>query len=93
MAIRVFSTFFVVVIMASLTATAEEKRSLKIWRDNKLTQDQPFPARVIAVKPSWVGYHLLLEEISGERLCVAQVWETTGLVYHSLDKSKELVRK
>ena len=98
LAARVFSILAIVVAAATLTTAAEEKQSpkeeKKFWTGNKLTQDQPFPARVIAVKPSWVGYHLLLEEMgSGERLCVARIWETTGLDYSLLEKSKETVKE
>jgi hypothetical protein len=63
-----------------------------IWTGNKLTSAQPFPAAVRAVLPSWVGYHLLLEEIGGEgRLCIARVWITAPLEYTIVaDRAKEV---
>lgn len=79
------------IVLASLESRADES---KIWLDNKLTEDQPFPARVLAVLPSWVGYHLLLEEINGkERLCVAQAWITVGLRYRLLEEPKVTIKE
>ena len=49
---------------------------LPIWQGNKLTPEQPFPARVKAISGSWVGYTLLLEEITEEkpgRACLAVI--------------------
>lgn len=60
-------------------ALAEED---KLWTGNKLTAALPFPAKVIAVQPSWVGYTLLLQEIAGEaRLCEVMISITGGLQY------------
>jgi hypothetical protein len=59
------------------------------WSDNKITPGQPFPAKVCAVATSWVGYHLLLEELGGtHRLCVARLWMTAPLEYIVLDTTK-----
>ena len=49
---------------------------LPIWQGNKLTPGQPFPARVKAIGGSWVGYTLLVEEITDNkpvRCCLASV--------------------
>ena len=59
------------------------------WSGNKVTPDQPFPAKVCAVAPSWVGDHLLLEEIGGtHRLCIARLWLNAPLEYLILDAAK-----
>ena len=69
----------------SSRAQAEEK----FWSGNKITPDQPFPAKVCAVATSWVGYHLLLMEIGGtHRLCIARLWMTLPLDYTVLDTAK-----
>ena len=55
----------------------------RLWQDNRITQKQPFPARVLEVVPSWIGYSMLLEEITeGEpRYCIAKLWSTDELGY------------
>ena len=73
---------------------AETRADGELWSKNKLTPDQPFPAKVLAILPSWVGYHLLLEEIGGkQRLCVARVSETVGLEYRMLNETTRSVMK
>ena len=67
---------FIILILASgcLRSGGEEAR---LWHDNKLTPEQPFPARVRvrAVWSGWEGCFLLLEEVGGsqERLCIAKI--------------------
>ena len=65
---------FIILILASgcLRSGGEEAR---LWHDNKLTPEQPFPARVRAVWSGWEGYFLLLEEVGGSqgRLCIAKI--------------------
>ena len=71
----------------SFSAFAAEER---FWSDNKITPDQPFPARVRAVAQSWVGYELLLEEIGGEqRLCFAHINVTLPLTYTIVADTKK----
>jgi hypothetical protein len=43
----------------------------ELWNGNKFTPEQPFPAKVRAVRVGWEGDYLLLEEIGGteKRLC------------------------
>lgn len=61
----------------------------QLWTDNKMTPDQPFPARVRAVLQSWGGYDLLLEEIGGERLCFAHVQMSAPLSYTLVTDPKQ----
>jgi hypothetical protein len=65
---------FIMLILASscLRSVGEEAR---LWHDNKLTPEQPFPARVRAVWSGWEGCFLLLEEVGGAqgRLCIAKI--------------------
>lgn len=61
----------------------------ELWTGNKMTSDQPFPARVRAVSQSWVGYVLLLEEIGGERLCFAEVNIMAPLTYTLVANPKQ----
>ena len=62
---------------------ANANRDRRLWHGNRITPEQPFPARVIGVIPSWVGYALLLEEIADEtpRYCVAYIRATQQLEY------------
>lgn len=75
-------TFSILLVCAALiglvhSVSAEESKSdSRLWVNNKLTPEQPFPARVVAVSASWVGYTLLLEEITDDEiplLCIAEV--------------------
>jgi hypothetical protein len=54
-----------------------------VWEKNRLTAGQPFPAKVIGVAPSWVGYELLLEELDEKkpRFCYVNVAITFALKY------------
>lgn len=82
---RLFTLLVASVFWGSSAIHADEK----LWTDNKLTPAQPFPAKVCAVATSWVGYHLLLEEIGGtHRLCIVRVWFTAPLEYIILDAAK-----
>lgn len=73
---------FIILILASgsLRSAGEET---KIWSGNKLTPEQPFPAKVRAVWAGWEGYSLLLEEIGGtqNRLCIAEVHVLVSISY------------
>ncbi|MDR3402510.1 MAG: hypothetical protein P4L99_08430 [Chthoniobacter sp.] len=60
----------------------------QFWSDNKLTPAQPFPGRVCAVATLWPGYDLLIEEIGGQRVCLARVWIGHELEYAVLDPAK-----
>ncbi len=65
---------FTILILASgsLRSVGDEA---KLWSGNKLTPEQPFPARVRAVRIGWEGCSLLLEEVGGSqrRLCIAEL--------------------
>lgn len=79
-------TFLAVSVFCCSNATRAEE---KTWSDNKITPEQPFPAKVCAVAPSWGGYHLLLEELGGtHRRCIARLWMTAPLEYIVLDAAK-----
>lgn len=81
---RVF-IFLVTISLCFSRAPADETH----WNRNKVTPDQPFPAKVCAIAPSWVGYHLLLEELGGtHRLCIARLWMTAPLEYLILNAAK-----
>ena len=81
---RVF-IFLVTISLCFSRAPADETH----WSGNKVTPDQPFPAKVCAIAPSWVGYHLLLEELGGtHRLCIARLWMTAPLEYLILNAAK-----
>ena len=70
--------------LTALTSAEE-----KLWSDNKLTPDQPFPAKVCAIGDSWVGYDLLLEEIgTAHRQCIVRLWLTVPIGYTVLDTAK-----
>lgn len=86
---------FFIVILGSHLLLLCGRADDNIWTGNRLTSAQPFPAAVRAVLPSWVGYHLLLEEIGGEgRLCVARVWLTAPLEYTIIaDRAKEVAEE
>ena len=56
-----------------------------LWVKDRITPDQPFPAKICAVSNLWPGYNLLLEEIGGNRLCVARIWLTQFPTYSILD--------
>jgi hypothetical protein len=77
----VFSALLLVVSpIASRVGAAAADEGPELWEDDKLTEVQPFPAKVLAVESGWGGYRLLLEsagegEGAGEkRYCFAQVW-------------------
>ena len=59
------------------------------WQNNRLTSEQPFPARVVGVAQSWVGYQLLLEEVDKDppRYCYVFVSQTRPLQY--IETTKE----
>src|SRR3954469_6237396 len=65
----------------------------KFWSDNKLTPTQPFPGKVCAVATLWPGYDLLIEEIGGNRICLARVWIGHPLEYSILDPAKGETKK
>ncbi len=56
-----------------------------LWTNDRITPDQPFPAKICAVANLWPGYDLLLEEIGGGRLCVARLWHSMVPQYSILD--------
>lgn len=60
------------------------------WENNRLTHDQPFSARVIAVASSWVGYKLLLEEadVKSPRYCYVEIYRGGRLRYVLTDKDE-----
>ena len=72
----------------SNSEAATEAESLP-WKNNRLTADQPFPARVVGVMESWVGIQLLLEEIETDspRYCYVFVAVNRPLKY--FEQSKE----
>jgi hypothetical protein len=80
------STFFrsafalLAIAVATVTSAAEPPQ---LWHGNRITPEQPFPARVVGVIPSWIGYALLLKEITenSPRLCIATLWATADLNY------------
>lgn len=76
------------VTASSLQKTSEDAAegdhgvARQLWHGNRTTPEQPFPARVVGVIPSWVGYALLLEEIAEKpQYCIAYLWKTQNLVY------------
>ncbi len=60
-----------------------EAKKMRLWEGGRITPEQPFPARVVGVTSSWVGYALLLEEIKDEkpRYCIALLFATSKLDY------------
>jgi hypothetical protein len=64
----------------------------RLWEDNKLTEAQPFPGKVLAVESGWGGYRLFLESAGdGEkRYCIAQVWPAGAphLGYREIGKAE-----
>ncbi len=49
------------------------------WENNKITRDQPFSGKVLAVETSWGGYRLLLRSTEDEsKFCIAQIWPGGG---------------
>jgi hypothetical protein len=68
---------------------ATEAESLP-WENNRLTTDQPFPARVVGVMETWVGIQLLLEEIETDspRYCYVFVALNRPLKYLELSKEE-----
>src|SRR4051794_6054544 len=85
MNIRFLGFFALPLLSCTFAAHAGEN----LWENDKITADQPFPARVCAVSPSWVGYQLLLEELGPEhRLCIARLFMTMPLEYTLLDVAK-----
>jgi hypothetical protein len=75
-------------LLLSLSVLSECAAEERFWTDNKITVDQPFPAKVRAVSQKWEGYDLLLEEIGGERrLCFARVWIGSPLEYRIVTDS------
>jgi hypothetical protein len=72
------------IFWCSNTTYAEDK----FWSDHKLTPAQPFPGKVCAIASLWPGYDLLIEEIGGNRVCLAQVWIGHALEYKVLDPAK-----
>ncbi len=75
------SIFALLAIAVATVASAAEPTQL--WHGNRITPEQPFPARVVGVIPSWLGYALLLEEITEDspHLCIATLWATADLSY------------
>lgn len=71
------------ILVSAITSVAARAEPVKLWHGNRITPEQPFPARVIGVVPSWVGYTLLLEEITEKepRYCIAKLWAAHGLKY------------
>src|SRR4029434_4373236 len=62
----------------------------EIWKGNKLTSEQPFPAKVRAILGMWTGCSLLLEEVGGAgRLCVAHVWMSDPVQYVLIEDIKK----
>lgn len=68
-----------ILLMAMQFCMAEED----VWKNNRLTVNQPFPAEVIAIATSWVGYELLLRELDAKepRHCHVNVAINLGLHY------------
>lgn len=70
------------------------KANEDIWKGNKLTSEQPFPAKVRAIQGMWTGCSLLLEEIGGTgRLCFAHVWISDPVQYIPVEDVKKEVAK
>jgi len=65
------------------------------WENNKITRDQPFSGKVLAVETSWGGYRLLLQSTKDEsKFCIAQIWPggggTAGSLSYKLLQRKDL---
>ena len=84
--------FTTLIILCAFTAKAEVD---ELWKNNKITTSQPFPAQVIAIKESWVGFELLLKEVNKEtpRYCYINIAFTFDLNYQvtTLEKSEKLL--
>lgn len=79
-------------LLAASFAIADDVASE--WKDHKITKEQPFPARVIAIEGSWDGYELLLEELGVEkpRYCYVTIGVSLPMRYvlTTREKSKDL---
>ncbi|MDH3583112.1 MAG: hypothetical protein OER86_02740 [Phycisphaerae bacterium] len=56
-----------------------------LWEDDKFTREQPWPGKVISVRPSWVGYGLLISDLkTGTKLCSVGIDVFGSIVYQEL---------
>lgn len=78
--------------LQQMPAVVSVDESSQPWQNNRLTKDQPFPAQVIGVADSWVGFALLLEEIGVEspRCCSVMVTHTSSLNYVMTTREEEM---
>lgn len=81
---------FLALFAFAVATVATAAEPTKLWHDNRITPEQPFPARVIGVIPSWIGYAVLLEEITEKepRFCIATLWATADLAYTIVPDNK-----
>ena len=64
------------IVALLLSLTLSHGSVSQLWENDRLTQSQPFPGKVMAVESSWGGCRLLIESLgAGEKkYCVAQIW-------------------
>lgn len=82
-----FLSILLLLAISSIRSTGGET---KLWSDNKLTSEQPFSARVRAIRIGWEGCSLLLEELGGSkhRLCIAEVRALQSIGYGTIKDTK-----
>ncbi|MFT5634162.1 MAG: hypothetical protein ACI9SQ_001892 [Rubritalea sp.] len=77
-----------------MTLFAEEQKPAtklsKLWNDGKITPEQPFKANVVGIVQSWVGYELLLKEVTDDapRYCYVNIAMTFPIKYVETTKLK-----
>ena len=80
---------FSILILSSCSSITNPEDT--IWVNNKLTKDQPFPAEVVGICESWVGFELLLKELGGQkpRLCYLNIASTFEINYKIISTFRE----
>jgi hypothetical protein len=69
--------FFIAVAVASWLPAVSGAEEL--WREDRITPEQPFRAKVVAVQPGWGWDTIILEEIDGAgRYCLATFGNPLG---------------
>jgi len=62
-----------------LIASFSELRAEELWSDDRITPQQPFRAKVVAVQPGWGWDTIVLKEIDGDgRYCMATFGNPLG---------------
>ena len=75
----IISMRFVLTFLSAFILSASLFAEEDIWKNNKMTQAQPFAAKVLAIESSWGGYRLLLQSMEdASQFCIAQVWPGAG---------------